>query len=57
MKVKCVLLKGDWADFKLGAVYEAEKMPGYGFCVEGYYTHDNLEVEGYEDLVKFEVVE
>lgn len=57
MKVKCVLLKGDWFGLELGGVYEAEKMPSYGFCVEGYYVHDSLEVEGYETECKFEVVE
>lgn len=57
MKVKCVLLKGDWTEFELGGVYEAKKIPSYGFWVEGYYTHDNLEVEGYETECKFEAVE
>lgn len=55
MKVKCVVLKGDWADFTLGGVYEAEAQTSYGFKVEGYYTHDNLEVEGFETQCKFEV--
>lgn len=55
MKVKCVLLKGDWDKFELGGVYEAQPMTRYGFRVEGFYTHDNLEVEGYENECKFEV--
>lgn len=55
MKVKCVLLEGDWVEFELGGVYDAEKLPSYGFMVGGYYTHDDLTVEGFENECKFEV--
>ena len=56
IKVKCVLLKGSWAEFTLGGIYEAEPQESYGFCVEGYYTDEDLAVEGYENECKFEVI-
>lgn len=55
MKVKCVLLEGDWTEYKLGGIYEAEAAPSYGFKVKGFYTNNNLEVEGFETECKFEV--
>ncbi len=51
MKVKCVLLKGDWYGLKLDGVYDLTDK----YTVEDWCLNAELEMEGYEDLVKFEV--
>lgn len=53
MKVKCVLLKGDWPEFILNGVYEAVELPSYGYLVGKYYLNDSLEVEGFESECVF----
>lgn len=55
MKVKCVLLKGDWPEFTLNGVYEAVELPSYGYLVGNYYLNDSLEVEGFESECVFKV--
>ncbi len=56
MKVKCVFLKGDWAELTLNGVYEAVALPSYGYRVGAFYLNNSLEVEGFESECVFEVV-